>query len=194
MEDQGKVVLIDPGIYSYNEKALNISLLTQLDFIAITHEHSDHMHIPFIKDLLIKFPNARIIANNPVVNILAKENISAVTEGNDYIKLEKAPHEKMFMGPSPENNLITCFGKISHPGDSLTFKTNSEILALPITAPWGSTTWAVEKALELKPKVIIPIHDWHWKDEVRKGMYDRLEKYFKNNGIIFKKLEKKFFY
>lgn len=189
VEEQNKTILIDPGIYSYNEKALDINLLTQLDFILITHEHADHMHIPFIKALSTKFPKVQIVSNASVANILAKEKIISTTESNNYIKLEKVPHEKMFMGVVPENSFATCFERLSHPGDSLTFKTCSEILALPITAPWGSTTWAVEKALEVKPKVIIPIHDWQWRDEARENMYMRLEEYFEKNGIIFKKIE-----
>lgn len=76
-----------------------------------------------------------------------------------------------------------------HPGDSFDFKTSSEILTLPITAPWGSTTRAVEKAMELKPKVIIPIHDWHWKDEAWKQFYSLLQGVFEKEGIDFKKLE-----
>lgn len=189
VRDQSKVILIDPGIYSYNEKALGINSLSRLDAITITHEHPDHMHIPFIKALIKKFPNVQILTNDSIVKILEKEGISATTKDNEFIKLKEVPHEKIFFGPSPENVMVTVFGKLSHPGDSLTFQTKSEILALPLIAPWGSTTWAVEKAIKIKPKIIIPIHDYQWKDEVRKWMYEKLEEYFGKNGIIFKKLE-----
>src|SRR5205085_2342203 len=88
-----------------------------------------------------------------------------------------------------QNVMITLFDRLASPGDSLTFRKSPEILALPIQAPWGSTTWAVETALKVKPKIILPIHDWHWKDEVRFWIYDRLEKYFQEYGITFKKME-----
>lgn len=54
---------------------------------------------------------------------------------------------------------------------------------------WGSTTAAVELAERLKPKVIIPIHDWHWNEQAREWMYQRLEKYFESLGIKFLGLE-----
>ena len=89
----------------------------------------------------------------------------------------------------PENTVFTVFNKLVHPGDSHHFTSTGDILALPLQAPWGSTSAAVAKALEQKPKVILPIHDWHWKDAVRKGMYARLQPFFKEHGIEFKGLE-----
>jgi L-ascorbate metabolism protein UlaG (beta-lactamase superfamily) len=69
------------------------------------------------------------------------------------------------------------------------FESTTDILALPIQAPWGATTDAVELALRLKPKIIIPIHDWMWKEGFRQAMYERLQEYFKQKGIDFKPLE-----
>jgi L-ascorbate metabolism protein UlaG (beta-lactamase superfamily) len=73
----------------------------------------------------------------------------------------------------------------SDPGDSFSFKSTKKILALPVQAPWGSLTQAVELAVSLKPEVIIPIHDWHWNEIARNAFYKRLEDYFKNEGINF---------
>jgi len=56
VEDEGKTILIDPGKYSYDEKALNVVSLEKLDMIAITHQHSDHMYIPLIKEIVAMFP------------------------------------------------------------------------------------------------------------------------------------------
>jgi L-ascorbate metabolism protein UlaG (beta-lactamase superfamily) len=189
VEAQEKTILLDPGNYTYDNHALNIQSLEKLDYIAITHAHPDHIYIPFLKELIAKFPDVQIFSNTSVQDILGKENIQVNTQGNDSIQIEEVPHEKIWMGNPGQNVMITLFNKLSHPGDSLSFSHSAEILALPIQAPWGSTTWAVEKALAIKPKVIIPIHDYHWKDEVRKGMYERLEQYFGNFGIIFKKPE-----
>lgn len=189
IEDQGKTILLDPGMYSNQSKALDLGSLPRLDAVAITHEHMDHMDIDWIKEILVKFPKTPIYATNSIKNILGKENIEVKTEGNDFLIMKPVPHEKIFMGPSPENVMITLFGKFASPGDSLTFDSSPEILALPIQAPWGSTTWAVDVAVKLKPKVIVPIHDWQWKDEVRSGMYERLEQYFAPMNIRFLKME-----
>ena len=189
VEDQGKTVLIDPGNYSVEGGAITLEQITKLDALCITHEHMDHMYMPFIESLVDKFPQLTIFGTLSIKNNLEPEGIIVSSEGNEYVKLLPVPHEKIFMGPSPLNNMITLFDRIATPGDSLTFASSPEILALPIQAPWGDTTWATEMALKVKPKVIIPIHDWHWKDEVRKGMYDRLEQFFAHYNIRFLKPE-----
>lgn len=187
VKDQGKVVLLDPGSYTVEEHALDLNQLPQLDAIGITHDHQDHLDIALLKQILKKFPNTSIFSNTSVKDLLAKENITVTITNNDYISMTDVPHEKIWMGPSPQNSMITLFNRFTTVGDSLTFTSSAEILALPIQAPWGSTTAAVEKALEVMPKIIIPIHDFQWKDEVRISMYDRLEEYFKQHKITFLK-------
>lgn len=190
VEDQDTTFLFDPGIFSYQEKALDITKLEKLDYILITHEHPDHMHVPFVKELVEKFPTVKIITTQSAVDILKKENISAINEGDDTVTIETVPHEDLpDLTKPPENALITVLGKIASPGDSHHFSTTVDVLALPIGAPWGSTTDAVKLALTLKPKVIIPVHDWMWKDVIRQGMYQRLLGFFKEKGIAFKALE-----
>ena len=189
VEDAGKVILVDPGNYTAAEHALDIHSLTQLDEIAITHEHQDHLDIPTIKELIIKFPRVKIYSNVAVKDILSNEKIEVLTTNNENVQMTPVPHEKIWLGTPVENIMITIFGRLTTPGDSHSFITTTDILALPITAPWGSTTDAVELAIKLKPKVIIPIHDWQWKDEVRKGMYQRLVDYFAQHKIDFKAVE-----
>lgn len=190
IEDQGKTVLVDPGVYSYEEKAPDLNSITKLDLILITHEHEDHLYTPFLKEILAKFPDTPIITNTAIVEILGKEGIEAKSEGNEIVQLQEAPHEHVFGVPQmPKNVLFKIFGKLTHPGDSLHFNLETEVLALPVQAPWTSLTGAVEKALELKPKVIVPIHDWHWNEDARGAFYSRLEKFFSEKGIDFKPLK-----
>lgn len=189
VQEAGKVILIDPGNYTAQEHALNIDTINQLDAIVITHEHPDHMDIPTIKTLIAKFPDVKIFSNLSVKDILGDEKIEVLTSGNEYVQMSPVPHEKIWFGSPVPNIMATLFGRFTTPGDSHSFKIQTEILALPVQAPWGSTTRAVELAIELKPKVIIPIHDWHWRDEARKGMYQRLKEYFAQNGIDFKAVE-----
>lgn len=189
IKDQGKVVLIDPGNFTYQEQALKASDLSQLDYILITHEHQDHMDVSFMKELVAKFPQVKIITTNSAVALLAKEDVKASFAEDEIVKLYPVPHEKIWMGAPVENSMVTVFDRLSHPGDSLTFDKTAEILALPIAAPWGSTTWAVEVAEKLKPKIIIPIHDWLLKDAVRQNTHQRLADYFAQKGIRFIPLE-----
>jgi L-ascorbate metabolism protein UlaG (beta-lactamase superfamily) len=186
IEDQGKIALIDPGQFSYDSQIFDVNALQGLDYILITHEHTDHLSVPFVKALLARFPKVEIFSNAGVAAALAKDSISVKTEANGYFSFADAPHEKIFPGwPLPENSVFSVFGRITHPGDSLKFSQTTDILALPVQAPWGSTVACAEKAAELKPKYIIPIHDWHWHEQARVWSYQLLTKYFETQGIRF---------
>jgi len=93
------------------------------------------------------------------------------------------------LGKTPENAMFQIFNKLTHPGDSHSFNSTTKILAMPVQAPWGSFVAAIEKAAELKPKIVIPIHDWHWKDKARKKLYEIAADYLSRLGINFKAAE-----
>ena len=190
VEEQGKTVLVDPGKYSYESKALDIERLSSLDAIAITHEHSDHMYIPWIKEVVAKFPNVEIITNSSAGKILQEQGLQVNTAGNKFIKMSPLPHEKVFDTTSPvENVSVTLFGKMTSVGDSFSSIQPADIVAFPVVAPWGSATQAMLHASKVKTKVMIPIHDYHWKDEYRKEFYVRFREYLKPFGIDFKAVE-----
>lgn len=187
IENEDKTILVDPGNYSYDAHVLNITKLKHLDAIGITHEHMDHVYIPWIKEIRRKFPDVPIYTNSSVEKLLRKEAITnVITTGNAFISFTPIPHEKIWFGSPAENTMITLFDTFATVGDSLSFTKSPDILALPIQAPWGSTTWAVETAIKAKPKVIIPIHDWHWRDEAREVLYQRLRDYFAQQAIDFR--------
>lgn len=185
----GKKILIDPGNYTFEKGALDIGKMEKLDLILITHEHSDHAYPPLIKKVLERFSDVKILTNLSTKNFLMKEGISAFADNFDGIFLADAPHEVLLGGRTAENSLLNIFGKLTHPGDSLKFSTSCDVLALPIQAPWGSMVASVEKAALVKPKIIIPIHDWHWKDSARKKMYDMAKNYLAEKGIMLCGLE-----
>src|SRR5260221_6406985 len=88
VQDQNKTVLIDPGIFTAQEKALDLKKIDKLDYLLITHEHSDHLYLPFIKEIVAKFPNVKIVTNQSIVNILSKENITATTQADAVVTTE----------------------------------------------------------------------------------------------------------
>lgn len=180
-----RTVLFDPGVYS----TLNVSKLQYLDDIVITHQHTDHMDVALITRLRDKFPHVRIIAPADAVPVLAKADITDVqTDAPEGMRFFSAPHEKIrpyFPSDPPEEIGVHYLDMFSNPGDSHSFHETMPILALPVQAPWGSTVRATEVALELKPKYVIPVHDWHWSVEARKQAYDNLEQRFASEGITF---------
>jgi L-ascorbate metabolism protein UlaG (beta-lactamase superfamily) len=190
-EPVNRTALFDPGIMS--EEALDVDALEYLDDIVITHIHNDHVSVKLMKQLVEKFPEVRITSTPEVLEMLQKEGIPAAhmnTEPPEGMEFFESPHESVQpMFESPQEIGVHYLDLLSHPGDSHSFHETKAVLALPITAPWGSMVKAVNLALELKPKFILPIHDWHWRDEARGQTYNRLDGIFKQYGITFVKLK-----
>lgn len=181
-----RTVLFDPGDMSV--ELVKAAKLQFLDDIVISHEHFDHCNVPLLQDLARQFPAVRILAPQPVVDQLSAVGIKADTRPADGLKIITAQHEPLEpLGQTPAAIGVHYLDMLTHPGDSHSITESRAILALPITAPWGSTTAAVQLATRLKPKYVIPIHDWMWKDDWRQTMYDGLASYFAVQGINFVK-------
>lgn len=179
-----RTALFDPGVMS--ESSLNVENLEYLDDIIISHSHGDHVSISLIKELITKFPTVRITAPAEVVDLLEKEDVTATSDQTEGIVFFNSPHEDVApLFPQPEQIGIHYLDMLTHPGDSHSFGETKRILALPVTAPWGSTVRAVNLALELRPDYVLPIHDWHWSQAARDMMYDGLRQAFEGKGITF---------
>lgn len=188
VETPERIALFDPGVMSTPN--IDIGSLGRLDDIFITHEHADHKDVVFIKQLVAKFPNVRITTTDEVVKQLTAEGIKAANTPPDGVTFFDSPHEKVEpLFPLPQQIGIHYLNILSDPGDSHSFHETKTILALPITAPWGSAIRAINLALELKPQHILPIHDWHWHDQAREGTYERFEQILGKQGITFHKLQ-----
>lgn len=188
VETPDRVALFDPG--SMSTPHLQLDNIAKLDDIFVTHGHGDHLDPAFIKQAVAKFPEVRITSTKEVVETLAKDSITASTDPPEGVSFFAAPHEKVEpVFPQPENIGIHYLDVLSDPGDSHSFNETKQILALPITAPWGSSIRAVTLALELKPKHVLPIHDWHWSDQARQSTYDRYAELLAKEGITFHKLQ-----
>jgi L-ascorbate metabolism protein UlaG (beta-lactamase superfamily) len=182
------VALFDPGMMS--EAALKVEDIERLDDIFITHAHGDHFSLALIKQLVAKFPDVRITATPEVVAQLAKEGIKASDQPPASATFFDSPHESVApLYPQPQEIGVHYQGVFSDPGDSHSFHETKAVLALPITAPWGGSIRALNLALELKPRFVVPIHDWHWRDEAREGTYNDFEKILGEQGITFLKLQ-----
>ncbi len=183
-EPVNRTTLFDPGSLS----TVDADSLVYLDDIIITHGHFDHFNLDLIKELVVKFPNVHITAPDEVVEQLNKESIPATSAASDGITFFDSPHEiirPLYDFDPPQEMGIHYLGTLSHPGDSHSFHESKAVLALPVQAPWGHPVEAVKIALELKPMYVIPIHDWHWRDEARRSLYDDMEKDFAAAGITF---------
>lgn len=183
-EPINRTALFDPG----NMSQVDVDHLEYLDDIFITHIHADHMDTELIKKLVAKFPDVRITAPADAAKVLSAAGITASSDPPTGVRFFESPHEAvrplMTVDP-PDEFGIHYLEKLSHPGDSHSFHETMPVLALPVSAPWGSTVQAVKLALDLKPKYIVPIHDWHWSDQARESSYEKMEKLFAEHGITF---------
>lgn len=186
-----RTALFDPGVMSAD--ALDVERLMYLDDIIITHSHGDHISMPLVKQLVEKFPKVRITTTNEVAGQLKAAGVPEaiiLTGPSEGIVLFDAPHESVApLFPQPEEIGVHYLGVLTDPGDSHTFNETKPVLALPVTAPWGDLIKATNLALELKPKHILPVHDWHWNDEARRQSYEMLDALFAEKGITFHQLE-----
>ena len=77
----------------------------------------------------------------------------------------------------------------AHPGDSYSFDATPPVLALPFLAPWGSTTEAVTLAKGLKPRYVVPIHDWYLEERGKGWLYTMAERALAEEGITLLRLD-----
>lgn len=183
IELDGKAVLFDPGVFS----PVPVETITKLDYICITHEHPDHFDKEVMAQLHAKFPDVRVIAPKAMDAELHSLGMSKPDTVPAEVQLFNSRHEQIapFGGEVPEQIGIHYGALLSHPGDSHTFSETKAILALPIVGPWGATRRAVELALELNPRIVIPIHDWFLSEQATIWYYDRLVQVLGEHGIRF---------
>lgn len=192
VETAKQTVLIDPGGYSWDSHLLSPARLDKLDYIVITHEHPDHFSQPFLEALSAKFPHAEIITNENLAKRLKAQKLpNPILSGSQpNIEVFQVPHAALaFRKPVPLNIGVHIEGVLTHPGDAFNIKASRDILALSLAAPWGSLKQALEAAAKLKPKVVIPVHDWPWQKAAQKSMYATSKDLLEAHGIKFVALE-----
>jgi len=160
--------LIDPGSFSWNDERLDLTLLEGVDRILITHEHADHVSVDFLKAVLEIGDDARVETTDALGAILTAQGIHVASARTPRFN---APHERIPIGPGPQNTGFHVDGVLSHPGDSLSFVETMPVLAMPFIAPWGSLTAAVDRVRLNAPRFVIPIHDWFLSGEGARFMY-----------------------
>jgi L-ascorbate metabolism protein UlaG (beta-lactamase superfamily) len=181
IETKGKKILTDPGMYSVEAHAQ----LTGIDYILITHEHSDHFHLESLKELLKNNPAAKIYANVSVGDLLEQENIpyTLVEHGSDFtlgdeIDLKGFGTDHAIIHQSlghMDNTGFLIDKRLWYPGDAFVNpNTEVEILALPIAGPWMKFSEAIDYASMLKPKVVFPVHDAIIVESLRKNFLQKL--------------------
>lgn len=184
--------LIDPGNFTWNSHLLHINSLPRLDHIVITHEHPDHYDEPGLRKLSHRFPRTTIITNKNLAEDIKKLGLSNPVHvgSDDNLVVFEATHEPLPLDtPQVVNIGVHIADKLTHPGDSYDFDHTREILALPLTGPFTSYKQALDVIVRLKPKIVLPLHDWEWHRSARENRYSRAKELLKKHQIEFIELE-----
>ena len=191
VETPKQTILLDPGEFSYQSHLLQLAAIRHLDYIVITHEHPDHYSSDFLKAICAKFPHSTIITNEELAQKLKDQKLrNPISTGSQqYIEVFPVSHEPLPLSlPRPAHIGVHIEDYLTCPGDALKI-VSREVLALPITAPWGSFKQALDAAVKLKPKKVIPVHDWHWQKQAREGAYATAKELLATKDIEFIAIE-----
>lgn len=184
--------MTDPGAWTTAQNKIK-----GVDIILITHEHADHFHIESIKKVLANNPQAKIITNSRVSDLLAENNIPAELIEHEQAKtineltIAGFGTEHATIYPTIPNIMNTGYMIQNHffyPGDAFTHPgVPIEILAMPMIGPWMKLAEAIDWVKALKPKVCIPVHDGML--QPREWIYGLPLKLFPEIGITFDPIE-----
>ncbi len=186
VETPDRVALIDPGGFSWKSDSLDLDSIERIDRILVTHSHGDHMSVEFIEAVTKKFPEVHIVANEEVVQALQEAGVKGTYRGLDTAcsRSFEAPHEPIEpFSKTAMNNGYHFQGELSHPGDSHSFNESKRILAMPFVAPWGIVMDGIKKCQELKPEIVIPIHDWFFSEPAKEWLYGRIKEVLAKDDI-----------
>lgn len=160
-----KRIMTDPGSYTIDEQIEE----NNIDIVVITHEHSDHLHIESVKNILIKNPSAIVVTNSAVGKLLGDYGVphQILEDGGIgefagvYLEAHGDKHEEIYKDIGQVQNTGYFIGKdLFYPGDAFTNPGKKvDILALPVAGPWTNIKMPMLYALELKPRICFPVHD-----------------------------------
>lgn len=160
--------LFDPGFHTFLDGEVDLDSIGDVTRVLVTHEHGDHVHPDFIEWLIDRKRDLVVHSNPAVADLLGEHDIEVSTDVPDGVGVEDVVHEKLPDGAQPPNRSFTIEGVLTHPGDSHQPTKTAPILALPMIAPWGSLTAAVEFARRIGPEQVFMIHDFYMSESGRR--------------------------
>ncbi len=159
LEDSGRVLLVDPGIWAETAAFDGVSE------VLVTHEHFDHVDV----ERLAQAGDVVVYAPATIADKLAEAGVSTrtVALGDTFeaagfsVRAVGGRHADIYDGlPGCANLGYIIDGAVYHPGDSF-FVPDAEIetLLVPLSGPWFKLAEAIDFVRGVKPTRAFPIHD-----------------------------------
>lgn len=163
IEQDGAVLLIDPGIWSGEDP------LAGATAVLITHEHADHLDPAVVRAALEADAGLELWTTASVAGQFASfgGRVHAVGDGDSFVAagFEIGVHGKEHALvhpdlPAVQNVGFTVSGRLFHPGDSFTIPSERiSTLLLPVSAPWLKAAEMIDYARAIAPERSYAIHD-----------------------------------
>jgi L-ascorbate metabolism protein UlaG (beta-lactamase superfamily) len=193
LEHGGEKLLFDPGIFTFLEGKVQPEQFADVTTIVITHQHPDHLNVKALKGILA-LSHAPVISNSDVAGVLHKEGIDVklheegtLQAGAFTLKAVAAAHQPILADTIPPNTAYLVNDRVLNPGDSFDVSLDpwkgTEVLILPVMAPFLTEVEARAFARRMEPKQVVPVHDGYAKEFFLKGRYDAYEQFLQKDGI-----------
>lgn len=169
LEQDGRVLVIDPGVFSAAE-----TTLTGADAVLITHEHADHYDAEALSRALATSPTLRIHAPAGVAQDLrgkAPEQAANIIDAAPGESFTAAGFAVQCFGGQhalihPTMPIVANVGyliddDVYHPGDSLIVPDGVSVgtLLVPVHAPWSKVSEVVDFVVSVRAPQAFQIHD-----------------------------------
>lgn len=193
IEHEGRVVVIDPGIFTEAEEALDGA-----HAVLITHEHPDH----YVAEHL-RLTDAPVFTVSAVADRLradapdVAERTTVVRPGDEFDPgIVTRVVGELHAVIHPELERITNSGfvltgdtSVYHPGDSLTPPGQDvDVLLLPVSAPWLKASEAIDFAREVGAARSLAIHDRVYSEAGLGIIGGQLEAFLAKDGLSYVRL------
>ncbi|MEV6955967.1 MBL fold metallo-hydrolase [Streptomyces sp. NPDC051183] len=176
LEKDGRVLVIDPGVFSESDAGLGA------DVLLVTHEHPDHFDEGRLRAALDANPAAALWTLRSVAERIGPAypgRVHTVGQGDAFTAagFDVQVHGELHAVIHPDFPRVTNVGylvegSLFHPGDALTVPgAPVDTLMIPVHAPWNKVSEVIDYVREVKPRRAIDIHDAYLSD-IARPIYD----------------------
>lgn len=163
IEKAKQTILIDPVEFT---QKLPMHLISDVVAIIITHKHDDHCQPATISNILATYPTATVYTTADTTPLISGSIVVRSGEtreiGNFKVQFFGQSHASIVEGQIPCDNLgVVIDDTFVNPGDSFDKPSieHPKVLCVPISAPWAKISDAAKYIKDVRPQIVIPVHD-----------------------------------